>query len=736
MLSGESISQAKTWVDNCINNHPLCPGPETVQLPKRIIKIIDADNLQLQENEASAKAMYSALSYVWGRVQTFATTLSTIESQKTGFLFADLPKTLQDAVSLTRQLGLEYIWIDSICIIQDSLSDRDVEIPKMSQYYSSSYITISAAIAESVEDGFLGPRDECEHHPDACLPKDLMKLPYICPAEEGKDKQAVGEILFREDSPYRLCDEPISKRAWTLQESVLAPRILSYGTRLLWQCHEGQWGDGGIDDWSFDQQSSGHRRIQQEYPARNARKEGAGLGEVYDAWQRIVHEYSYRHVTFPTDRLPALSGLATEYAKISGNQYLAGLWRGNLLRDLMWSTYPTLVLHRTKKWRAPSWSWASVENAITFDKLSPAPAIEMAEVLDCTVTPRLPSAPFGEITAATLKIRGFLATFTEDDPSGYEMIKRNLKRELECPDVAIGEGGVKYRREMLNMLHQTKEGESEGEWVPPKSMSLLVMFARPVEGDTVERYTQGRQMKAVGSLEDLWEVLEEEREKQRKQTEEAAKKKRMAEVVNEVMMVKKEVFNRFLRRALIEKLPEGAMKEHVMEQAEDPIEGGGEDFNEEEKDAVLAAMETIDWEHMSAAFRPPEQTEGHNGGPLTPNNEERNTEPAKDTDPKKETEDSRGTEAKSSNSTEQTEPRKEHTRSSEAEKSNPAPPTEASSTTEPPQISDFKDDKALASCLVLVKQEDGRYERIAALQTLPVAGISNMRKRMQVVEIV
>lgn len=271
MLSDESVNQAKIWIEDCILNHPLCPGSEIATLPKRVIKIIDPGNLVLHEGDTEGS--YSALSYVWGREQTFATTVDTIERNKRGFAGTDLPKTLQDAVFLTWTLGLEYIWIDSICIIQDSDEDRNIELPKMSQYYRNSYVTISAAVAETVDSGFLIPRDECEDRPDCGLPKDLMHLPYICPASENK--QAVGKILFRGDSSCRLCDEPISKRAWTLQESILAPQILSYGTRLLFQCHAGQHSDGGIEDWSFDQQSSGHRRIQQEFSqCNNAHRDG------------------------------------------------------------------------------------------------------------------------------------------------------------------------------------------------------------------------------------------------------------------------------------------------------------------------------------------------------------------------------------------------------------------------------------------------------------------------------
>jgi hypothetical protein len=265
VLSDESVSQAKMWIEDCIHNHPLCPGPESATLPKRVIKIKDPKPLSLQEGGGQRVDIQHSV--MCGGEQTFATTLDTIERNKDGFAGTDLPKTLQDAVLLTWTLGLEYIWIDSICIIQDSDEDRNIEIPKMSQYYRNSYVTISAAITSTVDSGFLNPRDECENHQDTGLPKDLMRMPYICPASDKK--QAVGEILFREDSPYRLCDEPISKRAWTLQESILAPQILSYGTRLLFQCHAGQHSDGGIEDWTFDQQSSGHRRIQQEFSQSN-----------------------------------------------------------------------------------------------------------------------------------------------------------------------------------------------------------------------------------------------------------------------------------------------------------------------------------------------------------------------------------------------------------------------------------------------------------------------------------
>ena len=301
------------------------------RLPTRVVKILDDEILELHAGEEFG--LYTALSYCWEGVQRFATTLATIGRNSMGCKRSDLPQTLQDAILLTRMLGLQYIWIDSSCIIQDSVADKLQEIPNMSLYYKNAYVTICAG-GESCNQGFLQIHDECEQHPGLGVTKHLLKLSYLCPDE------TVGTVYFYEESPYFLSWEPISRRAWTFQERLLSPRVLIYGSRLLWQCHSAQHSDGGVEDWSFDTSASDYRRLQINFTKvdESSKKQPPktdissvqyidSSNDPFGSWYRAVHEFSRRQLTFPEDKLSAIAGFATEFSKLSGDEYLAGLWR-------------------------------------------------------------------------------------------------------------------------------------------------------------------------------------------------------------------------------------------------------------------------------------------------------------------------------------------------------------------------------------------------------------------------
>ena len=321
--SDRSLAQAQDWINDCLHNHDQCPDLVKTVLPKRVVEILDDGALRLSTSEV--EAAYATVSYCWGGPQVCATTKSNLEHRSTGFSVSSLPQTLQNAVQVTRRLGLKYIWIDSLCIIQDATTDKEAEIPKMSQYYKNSYVTIYAASAETCNDGFLKTRGECEHHPNPGIPSDLLKLPILCPDGE------LDTIYFREESPYLSAFEPINRRAWTLQELLLSPRVLIYGSRQLWQCHTVQHSDGGIEDWSIDSLGKEHRRIsnavlqaKSNLDEKKTLEPGIDTGdiaatgikeskEMFDVWHHAIEEFTCRSLTLPGDKLPSVAGLAVAF---------------------------------------------------------------------------------------------------------------------------------------------------------------------------------------------------------------------------------------------------------------------------------------------------------------------------------------------------------------------------------------------------------------------------------------
>ena len=113
-----------------------------------------------QSHETQVQHLYAALSYCWGDIAPkFKLTTECIDEACSGIFIKRLPRTLQDAILIARTMEIPYIWIDSLCIIQDDEEDKKRELPKMVDIYSGAAVVISAAVSKTCEDGFLQPRD-------------------------------------------------------------------------------------------------------------------------------------------------------------------------------------------------------------------------------------------------------------------------------------------------------------------------------------------------------------------------------------------------------------------------------------------------------------------------------------------------------------------------------------------------------------------------------------------------
>jgi hypothetical protein len=176
------------------------------------------------------------LSHCWGSVRTLKTTKATLKLREQKISFEDLPLSFQDAVTITRKLGYRYIWIDSLCIIQDSVEDWDLESGSMDHVYSNAVVCIAA---EAAPDSSLGIFESSKRERFWGLAEDR----YVRPPNE-----TVGSLWFRENragkstsfgwrtfppEPLISMEEPLSQRACTLQENFLAPRIIRYGQQEL-----------------------------------------------------------------------------------------------------------------------------------------------------------------------------------------------------------------------------------------------------------------------------------------------------------------------------------------------------------------------------------------------------------------------------------------------------------------------------------------------------------------------
>jgi hypothetical protein len=150
------MALAKVWMDDCIGNHERCPGPSH-QMPTRVIRVgLEGMKPVLYVTE-SEHSSYVALIHCWGNSPILCTTTTTIAQRKEGMPMESLPKTFYDAIVITRKLGIEYLWIDSLRILQDSEDDWARESARIAQVYSGATVVIAADAARNSADGCFGP---------------------------------------------------------------------------------------------------------------------------------------------------------------------------------------------------------------------------------------------------------------------------------------------------------------------------------------------------------------------------------------------------------------------------------------------------------------------------------------------------------------------------------------------------------------------------------------------------
>lgn len=392
----------REWLQTCQSNHEACcppswdnPGSKTAQessvLPSRVIDLglmHDANRppVLLQTNGMSGQ--YVCLSHRWGKAHVLRTEHSNVEEFQQGLPMAKMPTSFRDAMEVTRQLGFRYLWIDSLCIIQDDDDDWMRESKNMGNIFENSSFTIAAV------DG-LDPEGDDR---GLFLPRNMDPLEIILALPHDKTPLAMlSRRVFKKRTPtyvwkYRWLEAPQNRnsgsgldpntislrprlvslflrikrsewyrRGWVLQERLLSRRIIYYTKeKLYWSCFT-----------STGEEEGGDPTCECRWRVPGAGGDQVNPLQVSSTWQTIVSDYVRCGLTYSKDRLVALRGVFGKIESL-GIQIHAGILDdptqpGN---SLLWYTdqTPLLAFH---DFHAPSWSWACLDGAVSFYMAEP-----------------------------------------------------------------------------------------------------------------------------------------------------------------------------------------------------------------------------------------------------------------------------------------------------------------------------------------------------------------------------
>lgn len=377
----------------------------------------------------------------WGDATPFTTTRETMGRRESGFEIGEAPQTLQDAVTITRHLGLRYLWVDALCIIQEDMEDWARESARMTEIYSDAHVVIAADWGKDSTSGIFHKRARVNA---------MFDLPG---GYNGLQAILLDDCDQYDDGHYTaLNEQPLNCRGWTLQERVLARRILHYtSTQMYFECEHGitnEEGPTGKDRFCSLKDDGGFSRDE------------TGVSK----WVWLLADYGRRELTRPTDRLPAISGLAKLFEQRNrGPEYVAGLWSDDLIFDLSWKSSDRTNKDPFPAYVGPSWSWVSLNTAAEYPCSSWL--VNIAEVVGWTVKVKDENNPYGELESASIQIRG---PVIRAKPNMYPADEKHGSRFWVCTAFSTTASGTKCRMDHGGLVR-------DGQW---RSWDLQILLIR------------------------------------------------------------------------------------------------------------------------------------------------------------------------------------------------------------------------------------------------------------------
>lgn len=415
----KTLELALRWFQQCKKDHKLCRHSRQGQGPSRLIDLAPAfenGNCRLIENSPKLRGGYATLSHRWGK-ETPRLTAINFETFVSGVPWRRMPGVFRDASKVARVLGIRYLWVDSICMFQDNMGDLVEGLQRMQEIYSDAVVNLSALTAKA--NGLFATRD---------FSKISHQNTVLQPLKNGVDSPTMLlDYSFWENNVQK---SALGMRGWVLQEQLLARRTLYFGhDQILWECWEGRRCETyphcnpietmatslensprssfleasyALGSFSDNVLETIRQAISPSIRDNTLTTPDVNSASLMIAWMNFVNLYSERSLTFPSDKLPAISGIAKRFAQVTEYQWYAGLWLEQMPLSLLWSAnsnYPGL-----KQDDYPTWSWASQLYSVSYlNGRALLRGLTLSKVLDVECKP-IDDNAFGRVSHGVLRL--------------------------------------------------------------------------------------------------------------------------------------------------------------------------------------------------------------------------------------------------------------------------------------------------------------------------------------------
>ncbi|KAF1949801.1 hypothetical protein CC80DRAFT_456958, partial [Byssothecium circinans] len=377
--SERSLAVAKAWLQRCEDEHPSC-RKELGRLPTRVVDVGDGKILPKIYTSAGEHEPYVALSYCWGQEGNTLLLSTNKDEFQEGIAAKRLPRTIADAITITQKLGVKYLWVDALCILQDSTEDLKHELSHMGSIYANAWFTIAAKHAANANGGCFQTRDWSKSAivplnlrlsnitiPDYSL---LSRRPTYMRTSPLNPVMAFWKPGLLAKSLQRYKIPMLETRCWTLQEEILSRRMLNCGEHELgWVCLTSKC--SGYDPTEFNLQKS----VRSADAIRTLLAGLNGSGQttrskqeyLFFQWQRTVMNYSRRMTSDHRDKIVALASVQEAIGRELGDTPAAGIWKRRFFaHGLLWKVSNEHIERAIEAFFCPSWSWASALGPVTY----------------------------------------------------------------------------------------------------------------------------------------------------------------------------------------------------------------------------------------------------------------------------------------------------------------------------------------------------------------------------------